>query len=388
MARFKHEITKKPPPAKPRVAHDFRDANKIPYIKRPAEIFLYPHAESHIPQEHNERYPHLVDILKSVVEQTPKLAADRNWLAGTCYSMYMCGSDKDTAVPSIVVFCSEIDLSLVKCLQRTLAEQHVAAQYNSPTGPRFKIYIWAETFALCGGSGDVVEIHLDGRTTTCGAQVTDIGSSINLCTVAAVLEIKSCFYALTSAHGIVSLPARTQLDQRNHTPTGFLATPSVDSPPLCETEYDFGGLLDLPLPGPQDSPSKEKYLLDPIRCQVLRTPNDEEWHKQESNLDFSLLQLGNPEAWTLNTYRVWSADSGSNQNIRVEKTPAVRPSSARQVRIIGSNDDTVVGTIRSTPSFILNSTNTKHLCEVWTVSPQDKNSKCTLVKTATLCRIT
>ncbi|KAM0543250.1 hypothetical protein ACHAPJ_012395 [Fusarium lateritium] len=172
----------------------------IPYVKRPSAVYLYPHAEMHIGQEHRDRYPQLVEFLKLTVEQYSKLGKDRDWLIGTAYTLAMCGADINSAAPSIVVFCPDDDMNKVKYLQRTLNQKHIVAQYRCATTPLFQIYVWARSYTLCGKTCDEFDVHIGQETSLCGAAVASPSSGERLCTVAAVLRIKNSQYALTSAH--------------------------------------------------------------------------------------------------------------------------------------------------------------------------------------------
>ncbi|KAH8738449.1 hypothetical protein BGZ61DRAFT_526423 [Ilyonectria robusta] len=307
--------------AGPPLRYNFRDGVKIPYVKRQSEVFLYPRAEIYISREHRARYPQLVNILKLAVEQNAKLAKDRNWIVGTAYSLAMCGKDMNSAVPSVVVFCPEGDMDKVKQLQRTLAQDHVAAQYDGPTAPKFQVYVWASSYTLCGGTDDQVNIQIDYERSICGAVVTSHMSGERLCTVAAVLKIGSSLYVEGQILGLGHSKALE--------PTGTAERPVV--------------------------------------CSVVRVPEDSNWTDEEANLDFALIPLPDERPWMNNSYKL-TYENRRTAHVSIDCTPANRPSRSRYVRILTSNTEPRFGMIQPAPSFVSNSSKGDHLCEVWVVS--------------------
>lgn len=313
-----------------------------------------------------------MNILKLAVEQNAKLAKDRNWIVGTAYSLAMCGKDMNSAVPSVVVFCPEGDMDKVKQLQRTLAQDHVAAQYDGPTAPKFQVYVWASSYTLCGGTDDQVNIQIDYERSICGAVVTSHMSGERLCTVAAVLKIGSSLYGLTSAHAFAqhSCPPTTIAN----TEDGCAAAgwqdqgSSIDSNELlCGVEYDFpveGQILGL---GHSKALEPTGTAERPVVCSVVRVPEDSNWTDEEANLDFALIPLPDERPWMNNSYKL-TYENRRTAHVSIDCTPANRPSRSRYVRILTSNTEPRFGMIQPAPSFVSNSSKGDHLCEVWVVS--------------------
>lgn len=101
--------------------------------------------------------------------------------------------DVETAVLSVLVLCSEHDMTNVKQLQRTLPLDHIAAQYAGlPTTPEFQVYIWASLLTLCDRTDNDIDGHIncDG-TSLCGAWIPRHDSTTRLCTAATVIKADS-----------------------------------------------------------------------------------------------------------------------------------------------------------------------------------------------------
>lgn len=307
-----------------------------------------------------------MNILKLAVEQNAKLAKDRNWIVGTAYSLAMCGKDMSSAAPSVVVFCPEGDMDKVKQLQRTLAQDHIAAQYDGPTAPKFQVYVWASSYTLCGGTDDQVNLQVDHERSICGAVVTSHMSGERLCTVAAVLKIGSSLYGLTSAHAFVqhSCPPTTIANIED---TAGWQDQIENNGVLCGVEYDFpveGQILGL---GHSQAMEPTGTAERPVVCSVVRVPEDSNWTDEEANLDFALIPLPDERPWMNNSYKL-TYENRRTAHVSIDCTPASRPSRSRYVRILTSNTEPRFGMIQPAPSFVSNSSKGDHLCEVWVVS--------------------
>lgn len=271
----------------------------------------------------------------------------------------MCGTDMLSAKASIVVFCPSGNDLMLSHFRQTLNQKHVLDQYaHGHTKVAYELHVWGEAFKYTGGTMEAVDIYFDKNSSLCGSPVTDISGSIRLSTIACILEIKSEYFALTSAHPLGSNGESTSNTESTIDDSSGLSV-IVANAPLSppEPNTDVNSKLLLP---------NFDYTHRISHCPVVRPPRDSNWIRTQPNLDWSLVKLRNVESLESNSFQV-SVPQQARRTRHISHLPTARPSEQRHVCIILSEDAESKGVISSVPTYISNSSGYNGLCEVWTV---------------------
>lgn len=185
---------------------EYRDARNVPGTNQ----FIYPHAE--IPQKYHDRYPSLVDLFKSAVDDHRSL---KYHAADIAYTLKLCGSTTANAAASIIIFCTETIFDPLRTLFGSdLIRRHyqelcstsrkiwpfsvgVKLALNHPGLVPFRLVYWRTEFPTKRTASETVFARGQSIVTMCGSTVTYNGCTS---TLGLLISVDSDLYGLTVDH--------------------------------------------------------------------------------------------------------------------------------------------------------------------------------------------
>jgi hypothetical protein len=348
----------------------FRDPLRMPGHKR--GIYVYRHADAHIPAAHIKRFGEIVDILKDNLLKDRRLLMSRP--AATMYKLKMCGVNEQEARPSILICHPLLDKEVGRRILKNLSAGNVKEQYKccrDDTRPGFEIYLYLSTeFQVLGNPMKVLSICTCRDSKVAQIVSNDKSYPVSTITCGIFFPGDSTIFALTSAHAF---------EDNDNEKIGGLAwshddsmsnSGSMDSDGISncgssgmDDDYDWDELEAAAAEGRQKefpNDSENSGTLDTsderhVSCseikpgKVLGRPNDPQWARQP-NLDWVLVEmpgLGVPNRSS------FVEPSGLSESVA---TVVATPSGLRQ------------GTLSAIPSYIDSSSNSTVLTEIWTVN--------------------
>jgi hypothetical protein len=179
---------------------DFRDPLRIPGHKK--GIYVYRHADAHIPATHIRRFGEIVDILKDNLLKDKHLARPR--LAATMYKLKMCGVNEQEAQPSILICHPLLDKGIGRRIQKGFCSSNLREQYewtSDNTCPGFKIYLYLSAeFQFLGNPMNLLSIHTCRDSEVAQIVSTDDSHPISTITCGVIFPGHSTVFAIISAH--------------------------------------------------------------------------------------------------------------------------------------------------------------------------------------------
>lgn len=374
------DICVPPEPAAQPSMYPFRDAKKIPYVKR--TTYVYPYADELISSEHRERFPVIMDIFQQNLRESKKLYGQPP--TKTEYKLKMCGTCTDDAKPSILVCHPQNDPKTGLLVMDILTQSHVRRQYNSLfMKVRFGIYLFfGPSPTSLGHRMENLNIRMKD-TSLAGAALV---SSDTLSTVSTItcgikfLDIGGPYFALTSAHAFEEDGEDSELDAQfnemdnSQSPLDEFGSQydsdDEDTYTFADVEYDIAGLLQCDTKDEWEQVRKSSVPRGEL-SEVEHSHFDESvpvshptyikptgawgWRTDHRNLDWALIDIGEDERWQeldlIST--MYEAPGLGDKNGRV---------------LVITSRGSLEGTICDLPAFIANSKNNSHFCEVWSVT--------------------
>lgn len=349
--------------------HQYRDAQKIPHVKR--TTYIYPYADEFISSEHKERFPVIIDVFRRNLYESKKLF--RLPPVKTEYKLKMCGTCIDDAKPSILICHPRSEPRMGLLVMKILAESHVREQYDSADMKvRFAIYLFlGPSSTTLGRFMEDFEIEMRNFSFT-GAPVVSGEDSIIISTITCGIKVLGAagpYFALTSAHAFederkAGRPHAQHLGGLDtNTYNLMYGSENKDANTFADVEYDIEGLMEWegktdwawppPPPGLRDieySHDGDSTGIKPARALG--------WREDCPNLDWVLLEIEKSEQWEnldlVST--IYEAPGLGNPNGRV---------------LVLTCRGSLEGTICNLPTYIANSESNGHLCEVWSVTLKD-----------------
>lgn len=188
---------------------DYSNPKQVPGTN----LMIYPHAS--INRAFDKRYPHIVELFKSAVDEHKIL---KHYTTEINYDLRLCGSNPADASAAIIIFCAE---AIFNDLRKLLNSAHIRRQYqpkkhsiasrlsflsspssipeSSPVIVPFKLVFWRvpSTPAIRRSRLERVIVRGQRPITMCGS-LTTYGNRSS--TLGLVINIKSKNYGLTVDH--------------------------------------------------------------------------------------------------------------------------------------------------------------------------------------------
>ncbi|KAI4864866.1 hypothetical protein F4820DRAFT_323616 [Hypoxylon rubiginosum] len=207
----------------------FRDPQPIPRVS--PQIYAYPHSASEIPSAYSDRFDEIVNMFRENMSMDGEL---RKIITHVDYSLRLCGASKETAHPSILVFCRSRDSKqLAHLFGRDYLKKQYRARKTTPKDlwrswmkkgaedrsqrPLFHLYLWISpkphillgfedvNIRIESGNGKTPSSppNTDGDSLTlCGLPISQMPGGHRTATLGCVLRVDSGFYGLTAFHGL------------------------------------------------------------------------------------------------------------------------------------------------------------------------------------------
>ena len=357
---------------------DFKDAERIPFVKE--VVYVFPHAEKHISNQHRDRFPSVLDIFRQNIEQDPRLCSMR--MTKTEYKLRMCGPDRTNAHPSILVGHPSNDYKNGLLLMQKLTQPHVREQYwYKMAKPGFRIYLWiGSSFQYLGRQMDTFDVSFrDQNWSLNGACIRSKRTGAILSTITCGIRFKqqnADAFALTTGHAFESYfhddPAKSGDNQSGQ----VRDTESYTESPVtfADIEYDISPLINADAESTVDD-----ILLDPPdQDATIQPPSYPSSGPPPSIKPHCVLGpprgLMEPE----DAYRDWAlihfdddirmADSSVKANI--QESGIIRDVNTDDLRVLvlTSRSQGIMGTMNRIPTYITDSKLPHTFNEVWTVT--------------------
>jgi hypothetical protein len=337
---------------------DYRDPRSIPGT----DLYLFPHAQPG--QEFNERYPHIINLFKSAVDNNRTL---KHHTAKIDYDLRTCGRNHDDAHPTIVVFCSG---SIFKDLRKLLNCEHIRRQYQtessllrsklpfvssvsstpkpSPVIITFRLVFWRVPGLPADRRAKLERVHVRGRwpNTLCGSLMTYENRSS---TLALIVSLNSKSYGLTVDHVFSSHSMGKDSGSSEESEASFEEDRSEgntfdrkggksDPEGLSECWTDdvkYGNLeydgMDLGAPlAAQETPRRDAAIENPPDEQnprnIIGHKLDLNWAEDRSRpyLDWALIDFEDPDLRRVNAFYTQDAPEQPNFLSEICSTPVLK----------------------------------------------------------------
>ncbi|KAL3462737.1 hypothetical protein BJX64DRAFT_287951 [Aspergillus heterothallicus] len=380
----------------------FRDSLPLPELRGPP-IYVYPHTDSLISEDHHARYHVLVNIFKQKVERERTL---RPHVKDISYTMRLCGRSPKESHPSIIIICAD---KVFRDLQRLFNSSDLKTYYaildpnwirdrasNKDQDmadidiPRFHVYYWVgrPPKTLLGRPEIASNIQIkhirDHKTSTprwldltmCGSQViTSDGSGS---TLACLLEIDSQIYGLTVAHvfpHLIPLVCEENQTEQN------ICDSSGSADLASEVVFEDDAFVkdDIQYDIPDGDTTADHDPLPDVTLEVDKIDGVLQLGKQERSspilimepaspntpdLDWALIKVSDEESKKPNFYL---APDDAQKPILLHTIAQHHPGHERPVFVIRTLQDPRPGTLLRGSSFIGGITRAGQ-CEVWNIT--------------------
>ena len=181
----------------------FRDPLEIPGTKK--KIYVYRYADDRISKAHRDRFPNVVDLFRQKLLTVEALS--KSGPASTLYKLKLCGSDKENAIPSILICHPWINRDVGRRIWKSVRDKSLRVQYEL-TPPFFGVYIFfSQSFWLLGNSSKSFSLHMNngvaGYNGLVGARLISDNTSQQISTITCGIYFsrEKEFFGLTTAHG-------------------------------------------------------------------------------------------------------------------------------------------------------------------------------------------